>query len=80
MERWTVMFMTIGGLLAFKNDGVGFIAGMMCHGVNLAGKSLADRESRRQRRDDARERRRSRQGTGFGEEEEQLLLGESERE
>lgn len=31
MERWTVMFMTIGGLLAFKNDGVGFIAGMLCH-------------------------------------------------
>ncbi|KAH8685813.1 sulfate transporter-like protein [Tricladium varicosporioides] len=31
MERWTVMFMTIGGLLAFKNDGVGFISGMLCH-------------------------------------------------
>lgn len=30
-ERWTVMFMTIGGLLAFKNDGVGFLAGMSCH-------------------------------------------------
>jgi hypothetical protein len=30
-ERWTVMFMTIGGLLAFKNDGVGFLAGIMCH-------------------------------------------------
>ena len=30
-ERWTVMFMTVGGLLAFKNDGVGFVAGMLCH-------------------------------------------------
>jgi hypothetical protein len=30
-QRWTVMFMTIGGLLAFKNVGVGFIAGMLCH-------------------------------------------------
>jgi hypothetical protein len=30
-ERWTVMFMTIGGLLAFKNDGVGFLAGILCH-------------------------------------------------
>lgn len=30
-ERWTVMLMTIGGLLAFKNDGVGFVAGMLCH-------------------------------------------------
>ncbi|CAG8949780.1 hypothetical protein HYFRA_00004103 [Hymenoscyphus fraxineus] len=31
MERWSVMFMTVGGLLAFKNDGVGFLAGMLCH-------------------------------------------------
>lgn len=31
IERWTVMFMTIGFLLAFKNDGVGFLAGMLCH-------------------------------------------------
>lgn len=30
-QRWTVMFMTIGGLLAFKNDGIGFMAGMFCH-------------------------------------------------
>ena len=33
VQRWTVMFMTVGGLLAFKNDGVGFIAGMLCHWV-----------------------------------------------
>ncbi|KFY25588.1 hypothetical protein V491_01672 [Pseudogymnoascus sp. VKM F-3775] len=31
MQRWTVMVMTIGGLLAFKNDAVGFLAGMLCH-------------------------------------------------
>jgi len=30
-ERWNVMFMTVGGLLAFRNDGVGFVAGMLCH-------------------------------------------------
>ena len=30
-ERWTVMMMTIAGLLAFRNDAVGFIAGMLCH-------------------------------------------------
>lgn len=30
-ERWTVMLMTVGGLLAFKNDAVGFAAGMFCH-------------------------------------------------
>jgi hypothetical protein len=31
VQRWNVMFMTIGGLLAFKNDAVGFAAGMLCH-------------------------------------------------
>lgn len=30
-ERWTVMMMTVGGLLAFKNDAVGFAAGMLSH-------------------------------------------------
>jgi predicted benzoate:H+ symporter BenE len=33
VQRWTVMFVTVGGLLAFKNDGVGFIAGMVSHWV-----------------------------------------------
>ena len=30
-QRWTVMLVTAGVLVAFKNDGVGFIAGMLCH-------------------------------------------------
>lgn len=30
-ERWTVMMITAGLLLAFKNDAVGFLAGMCCH-------------------------------------------------
>lgn len=30
-ERWTVMMMTVGGLLAFRNDAIGFVAGMLCH-------------------------------------------------
>ncbi|KAI9671910.1 MAG: hypothetical protein M1817_002359 [Caeruleum heppii] len=30
-HRWMVMLMTVGGLLAFKNDAVGFAAGMLCH-------------------------------------------------
>ncbi|KAI9690754.1 MAG: hypothetical protein M1820_009851 [Bogoriella megaspora] len=30
-ERWMVMLMTIAGLLAFRNDAVGFIAGILCH-------------------------------------------------
>ncbi|KAF3761025.1 hypothetical protein M406DRAFT_324607 [Cryphonectria parasitica EP155] len=29
MERWTVMLMTTAGILAFKNDAVGFLAGMV---------------------------------------------------
>lgn len=31
VERWTVMLMTTAGILAFKNDAVGFLAGMLCH-------------------------------------------------
>lgn len=30
-KRWVVMFMTVAGILAFKNDAVGFLAGMLCH-------------------------------------------------
>lgn len=30
-QRWTVMLVTAGSLVAFKNDGVGFLAGMLCH-------------------------------------------------
>lgn len=30
-ERWTVMMVTAGLLLAFKNDAVGFLGGLCCH-------------------------------------------------
>jgi hypothetical protein len=30
-KRWSVMLVTLGGLVAFKNDAVGFVAGMLCH-------------------------------------------------
>jgi MFS superfamily sulfate permease-like transporter len=30
-ERWSVMLVTVAGLLAFRNDAVGFIAGMLWH-------------------------------------------------
>lgn len=33
LERWTVMLMTTAGILAFRNDAVGFLAGMSCHGA-----------------------------------------------
>merc|ERR1711981_32434 len=29
--RWEVMLVTVAGLLAFKNDAVGFLAGMIWH-------------------------------------------------
>ena len=30
-RRWTILFTTVAGILAFKNDAVGFLAGMLCH-------------------------------------------------
>lgn len=30
-QRWLVMMITVAGILAFKNDAVGFIAGLLCH-------------------------------------------------
>lgn len=30
-RRWTVMMVTVGMLIGFKNDAVGFIAGILCH-------------------------------------------------
>lgn len=36
-ERWMVMLVTIAALLAFRNDGVGFIAGLSWHwGIKIA--------------------------------------------
>jgi hypothetical protein len=74
-ERWTVMFMTIGGLLAFKNDGVGFLAGIFCH---LAYRSSDLWESwgglSFLKKKDDKKSRRDRRATTVEEEEEQLLL------
>ena len=33
MRRWIVMSVTVGALLAAKNDGVGFLAGLLVHGA-----------------------------------------------
>ena len=30
-RRWAVMLITVGGILAFRNDAVGFLAGMLSH-------------------------------------------------
>ncbi|KAJ5892175.1 uncharacterized protein N7473_008403 [Penicillium subrubescens] len=32
-RRWTVMMVTVGMLVGFKNDAIGFAAGMVCHWV-----------------------------------------------
>ncbi len=47
-ERWTVMLMTTAGILAFKNDAVGFLAGLLCHySFVLSAWITARRQSRR---------------------------------
>lgn len=30
-RRWAVMLMTVAGIIAFRNDAIGFLAGMLCH-------------------------------------------------
>jgi len=73
-ERWTVMFMTIGGLLAFKNDGVGFLAGMLCHCAFSTEKIWKKWEGWRAKKNE-RNSRLGRQATTV-EEEEELLSGD----
>lgn len=42
-ERWTIMLMTTAGILAFKNDAVGFLAGMLCHWAFQLSHKISDR-------------------------------------
>ncbi|KXJ90900.1 hypothetical protein Micbo1qcDRAFT_147920 [Microdochium bolleyi] len=46
-ERWTVMMVTAAGILAFRNDAVGFAAGLLCHAAYRLGDWLRDRQSLR---------------------------------
>ena len=48
-ERWTVMLMTTAGILAFKNDAVGFIAGLLCHAAYAIAHALERRQRERRR-------------------------------
>ncbi|ERT02242.1 hypothetical protein HMPREF1624_00540 [Sporothrix schenckii ATCC 58251] len=48
-ERWTVMLMTAACLLAFKNDAVGFVAGLLCHGAYRLADALEARRSHHNR-------------------------------
>ena len=73
-ERWTVMFTTIGLLLAFKNDGVGFLAGMLCHWAYQSSKLWGAWKGWRSKQNDRKDTR-SQRPTSVGEEEAQLLSG-----
>lgn len=43
LERWTVMLVTAAGILAFKNDAVGFCAGMLTFWANGLSRSVQRR-------------------------------------
>ncbi|KAH7326327.1 putative sulfate transporter [Stachybotrys elegans] len=45
-ERWTIMLMTTAGILAFKNDAVGLLAGMSCHWAIRLSERLKERRLR----------------------------------
>lgn len=47
LERWTVMLVTTAGLLAFRNDAVGFLAGMLCHSSYRLSERFVSWKSRR---------------------------------
>ncbi|OAA34842.1 sulfate transporter [Metarhizium rileyi] len=46
-ERWTVMLMTTAGILAFRNDAIGFAAGMLCHWAHRASEWLIKKQRNR---------------------------------
>jgi hypothetical protein len=49
-NRWAVMLVTVAGCLAFKNDAVGFIAGMVWHWGLKVSEMVQQRQWRSQRR------------------------------
>jgi len=48
-RRWTVMLVTVAGILALKNDGIGFVAGMLCHYSYSIGTNLEQWNAHRDR-------------------------------
>ena len=44
-ERWTVMLMTTAGIMAFRNDALGFLAGLLCHWSFRVSDRLAKRKA-----------------------------------
>ena len=63
-ERWMVMMITVAGILAFRNDAVGFLAGLACH-ASLRGPAWWE----------ARKQRKNASGNGGSQEEREGLLG-----
>lgn len=47
-RRWSTMAITVGGILAFKNDAVGFLAGMLCHWSFVLQDNWRQRRSQRE--------------------------------
>lgn len=41
-RRWTVMLVTVGMLVGFKNDAIGFLAGMLCHWMYEAPRTVGE--------------------------------------
>ncbi|KAF2812476.1 uncharacterized protein BDZ99DRAFT_461158 [Mytilinidion resinicola] len=50
-ERWMVLLVTVAALLAFRNDGIGFLVGLAWHWGFRATKRVEDWRARRQRRE-----------------------------
>ncbi|KAK4149234.1 hypothetical protein C8A00DRAFT_19051 [Chaetomidium leptoderma] len=48
-ERWMVMMVTAAGILAFRNDAVGFLAGCCCHAAYRAADWFERRQTRGER-------------------------------
>ena len=47
LRRWNVMLVTAAGILAFRNDALGFLAGMLCHWAYMLSDRLSKRTNRR---------------------------------
>lgn len=48
-RRWAIMIITVGGVLAFRNDAVGFLAGMLAHWSFQIHDHVEERRSQRGR-------------------------------
>jgi hypothetical protein len=78
-DRWTIMLVTVAGCLAFKNDAVGFLAGMLWHCAIKAFEQQSTRSTstiprRLTRFFTSREEQQQQQGIGRRDEQREPLL------